>query len=107
MTLHKKDTMDLPDAGGLTLTKETIVSVMEEEIELNGLEEAKRSFSVMSRCFSRLEGWPAVERVVIDLFKREKKRLERKEANRITEMSGKNLIYMEGHGTIMLPPDNH
>lgn len=107
MTRHEKDSRDLPDAGGLTLTTEDIIDVMEEEIELNGLEKAKEYFSVMTHLFSRKKGWSAVERAVLNLFKREKKRQEEQEASRVANMNGKNVTYMENHGTMQFSYNNH
>ena len=79
MTQSPKKKGAKPETGGLMITSKTVVSAIAEQIELNGLEKAMKTFDEMTKCFAVVDGWPEAVRAVNRLFKKEKKKMKKED----------------------------
>ena len=107
MTRNEKDSRDFPDAGGLTLTKETEVRRMERMIALKGLDAALKLFRAACEYHEEDAGWAEIARAVNAYVIIYRTRQEEREASRVANMNGKDVTYMENHGTMQFSYNNH
>lgn len=88
-----------PTAGGLVITKETVVSVVLRQIDIRGLDETVQMFDALGKWFGEEEGWTETVREVNEIFRRERERLKQEKAGsqfyHIVTMNGKNANYTE------------